>query len=130
VRLLVGDPDQLCHLLLGQAAHDAALAYPTANMVVRVAGAATAGPWARSGSCRVNDHVYGPPEISWPHLGRQREVRTTFVLVLSFAEDDCCALAGLYLRCFLHLRVGALSRCRPGIVGLGRLRRLARELEG
>src|SRR5919106_1911621 len=36
VRLLIGDADQLGHLLPGQAEHDPALAYPSANMTVDV----------------------------------------------------------------------------------------------
>jgi hypothetical protein len=36
VRLLIGDADQLGHLLLGQAEHNPALAHPSANMAVDI----------------------------------------------------------------------------------------------
>jgi hypothetical protein len=56
VRLLIGDADKLSQLLLGQTAHDAALAYPPAYMPVDVGGASPDGPWVRSGSCRACGH--------------------------------------------------------------------------
>src|SRR5947209_3044838 len=40
VRLLIGHPDQVSELLLGQAQHDAALAYPCSDMAVDILGAA------------------------------------------------------------------------------------------
>jgi hypothetical protein len=36
VRLLIGDPDQVGHLLLGQAEHNPALAHPRADMAVDI----------------------------------------------------------------------------------------------
>jgi hypothetical protein len=36
VRLLVGDADQVSHLLLGQAEHDPALADPSADVAVDI----------------------------------------------------------------------------------------------
>ena len=43
VRLLVGDPDQLGHLLLGQAQHDAPLAHPDPDVAIDVLGTGTPG---------------------------------------------------------------------------------------
>ena len=36
VRLLIGDPDQLSHLLLGQAQHDPSLAHPSPDVAVDI----------------------------------------------------------------------------------------------
>ena len=43
VRLLIGDPDQLGHLLLGEPEHDPALAHPRPDMPVDVLRARAAG---------------------------------------------------------------------------------------
>jgi hypothetical protein len=43
VRLLVGDPDQVRHLLLGQPQHDAPLAHPRTHDPVDVLGPSAYG---------------------------------------------------------------------------------------